>query len=325
MQRNAAFTLLELLLTIAIIALLVALTLPALSATTAVKHKAVCASNLHQMGVGAFAYRSDHPMEDISVGAWQSALFPYLGQEQGVYICPAGQKQPDPVTNPPQFGVFIAGGVIPLEPGPRCWFVDRDTNMPAGWVEGTPPPGVAFEHPDVINLFEPHPIINEYEWVFSEQLEHDLDHLHDPDRAYVYSDVLLNFDPQGDGSVLVYPRKCTAGMNHLLIDLNTGQTLQEMHGPGIVERYPPIRINGGATHYGMNKLKSRAATDKMLIMDYNKTVADPADEWGDQPEFARHWGKVQALIGDGSMQLLSPDEIDPISPIAAHEYWGEPQ
>ena len=51
-----AFTLLELLVVITVIALLLALLMPALSGTQEMGRQAVCATNMHQLGIGSFAY-----------------------------------------------------------------------------------------------------------------------------------------------------------------------------------------------------------------------------------------------------------------------------
>jgi len=59
-DRRRAFTLIELLVVIAIIALLAALLLPALSSASQKGKKAVCVSNLHQIGIAIRNYASDN-------------------------------------------------------------------------------------------------------------------------------------------------------------------------------------------------------------------------------------------------------------------------
>lgn len=60
MVRRRAFTLIELLVVISIIALLIALLLPALKAAREQGRMAQCAGNLHQMGLGMTMYADDY-------------------------------------------------------------------------------------------------------------------------------------------------------------------------------------------------------------------------------------------------------------------------
>ncbi len=110
----AAFTLIELLIVIAIVALLAALTVPALSRAKSSAHRARCVNHLRQLGLAAQMYWDDNEgrafrwrgavanggrifwfgwMEDGIEGtrrfdATQGALFPYLSG-RGVDVCPA--------------------------------------------------------------------------------------------------------------------------------------------------------------------------------------------------------------------------------------------
>ncbi len=113
-QRRDAFSLLELLVVIATIAVLSSLLLPALSRARSVAYRAKCTSNLHQLGLAAQMYFDDHEgfafryaEQALPNGAiyWfgfiengadgsrnfdptQGALYPYLGG-RGVEICPS--------------------------------------------------------------------------------------------------------------------------------------------------------------------------------------------------------------------------------------------
>ena len=60
MKRAKAFTLIELLVVVAIIALLVSILLPALGRAREQAKSAVCASNMHQLGVLAQTYMAEH-------------------------------------------------------------------------------------------------------------------------------------------------------------------------------------------------------------------------------------------------------------------------
>ena len=93
MKRNypSAFTILELLIVVAIIALLIGLVLPALRHVRSEARSAVCLSNLKQIAMGFNLYAGDHdeylPPPEIE-GAWVSLLAPYAPALE-VFGCPS--------------------------------------------------------------------------------------------------------------------------------------------------------------------------------------------------------------------------------------------
>lgn len=95
-SSTRAFTLLELLIVIAIIGVLVGLALPVLSGMRKRTNDAKCISNLRQLGTATLTYVADKGFFPVSfetgAGAsnnWQRELDPYLGDADAIKRCPA--------------------------------------------------------------------------------------------------------------------------------------------------------------------------------------------------------------------------------------------
>jgi len=89
-RQQQAFSLIELLMTIAIIALLAGMLLPAISLIRRAAQETSCRNNLRQVGLASFAYAGDHEghlpaveLPPIASGrvSWAYTLSPYLGRE----------------------------------------------------------------------------------------------------------------------------------------------------------------------------------------------------------------------------------------------------
>jgi prepilin-type N-terminal cleavage/methylation domain-containing protein/prepilin-type processing-associated H-X9-DG protein len=96
-MKRAGFSLIELLIVIAILAILAALLFPVFAAARERSHQAVCASNLRQIGEGIDLYAQSwddnyfQSSGDRNSPFWQAnyALAPYVqNRSQGVWLCP---------------------------------------------------------------------------------------------------------------------------------------------------------------------------------------------------------------------------------------------
>jgi len=97
MRRSRAFTLIELLVVISIIALLIALLLPALGQAKEAARAAMCASNQRQMGIGLTGYAVETGFYPVGIRIsnsswiWPSLIRQYVSdsRDTGMFSCPS--------------------------------------------------------------------------------------------------------------------------------------------------------------------------------------------------------------------------------------------
>ncbi len=132
-RLQRAFTLVELLVVIAVIALLAAMLLPALSKGKEAAQSARCKSNLHQLGLALKLYTDDfqkYPAcaaTDAATGVyslWDGKILPFAANNRDLFLCPAEKSATQWTNNPtmslrnPCYGYNMAGsGAYPASSG----------------------------------------------------------------------------------------------------------------------------------------------------------------------------------------------------------------
>ncbi len=120
MSRPKGFTLIELLVVVSIIALLVAILVPALSEATEAAKSVVCLSNMRQIHLAFTFYREDNndtfpswnltgPPPSSYMLLWYEATNAYL-ETPSVYQCPSGEPGPEFDYNQLHYGYNFALG-----------------------------------------------------------------------------------------------------------------------------------------------------------------------------------------------------------------------
>lgn len=88
-----AFTLVEALVVLVVLAVIVAIGLPRLLAVREEGRMSHCSANLHALGQGLVRYAADRhdklPRYDNNGTTWSSAILPYINEDKTLFVCPA--------------------------------------------------------------------------------------------------------------------------------------------------------------------------------------------------------------------------------------------
>jgi prepilin-type N-terminal cleavage/methylation domain-containing protein/prepilin-type processing-associated H-X9-DG protein len=340
-QRHPGFTMVEMLVVMLIIALLVSLAVPVFSSIPSRARQTLCASNQRQIGI-AFAQflmeRFDAPGVDVlneeidfRPTAWPESLDENLGANPGVLLCPEADRvhpsMPDIRVRIDWLGVrdemlfthypyWLESDYASLEAVCHVWKVNDEFYQLGIRGGANLPRYTPGEDPDIY-WYTIEDIGDDDFYDFTVRVEERLGH----NRIII------------DG----YHGVTYAIADHWIVGPD-GQTYPDpaRRDDGPIYSYDgnhlgPIEFILPVTHFGMNSqaTRFRNGLHKILLLDYAELVCNTGTDLGIKPAYdisvqPRHRGMVNALFGDGSVELVDPWEIDPTTDEENHNRYWDP-
>src|SRR5258706_8893612 len=297
-HMRRAFTLVELLVVIGIIALLIAILLPSLAKARMQANSVKCASNLKQFATGAKMWQAEHTKAKFQMGAYYGNLAS-LKINGGVWTCPQGEMdgQYFNVVAAILHGHDASNSIvydIALAPGPNCITIRPGAGIPSSY-SNNDPSAAGLDHYQC--------------WIDDRPGSGDGD----------YNDIGFDVVINGDGTATITCLQKSAGDTFDVIEAETGKVVIPNAGAGAVGT---ARVTGGRASYAVNGLseytKLSLKPDRIIALDYYSGVAKPGSErptdWkravDGTPSFARHNKHVNVLFSDQSVRSLHWTEID---------------
>lgn len=310
MKRNA-FTLVELLVVVSIIALLATILSPSLVGACAIARKAVCAANLHHIGEGFATHNTQMQQTGLP-----TTLFPATSQWPGVpmgsldsgdvFICPEAE------------GEGVGGDVDYLS---AMTYVNRPRGLeiPMSSVGGLGEMWVGYRRgSDGRGAY----------------MEIGTDDNSTVTAGYLNSDghdgVIRVYDEQPGGMVTAVLWRYSCGEKNCVLyngeplfpdGSNTDPSSDTFGwlGPGTSKNGMEVELaSGGCTSYGMNvnASKFQGGKRRVAVLDFDSRIVRPdrSDIQKGLEDAARHLGTINILYSDDSVGSAGPTEIDPRIP-----------
>ena len=314
---RCAFTLIELLVVIAILILLIALFIPNLRNMMSRTHIVTCANNLKEIGKAVHGRKADgQDRPDLIEGHWVVEIIKYLDSGD-VLICPEGlsawaatQSVED------QIDIKSGSSYIPLVVGPKMIKLsDNQWLYTVGIKEVHTTEPVPYDPDDGSN--------GVYWWGWEDGSDND------------FQDMAIRVTPLPGGWADVWVQSGTAGSPELWTKPPRECLAVDIEINGWkygTDTFKEFQFNvGGECSYGMNNAMLKLShPTRILALDYGAVTAKSTDVWADpkwdtdgdgELDFARHLGRINVLLVNGSVKLKTVDQINPASPTAARTHW----
>ena len=341
--KRRAFTLVELITVMGIIVLLVAILLPSLRGAVTAQRRVECAIHLEKIGQACatrIASMGTGLRGQVAPLGWQNALKSFVSNDKIVFVCPEdGDPAPDPGGGLKGVCIecFYGGAVVwdvYLDQGGAnewIWKMSRTQYLEFMKVSGegkTTPYKAVYLKTGYVEDNDPYTMYFTFEdtmpWGGGDQDFYDVV----LEAHYTESEIQFTVMVRASGMSFALCKK-DPDRKVLIPDLSVGAKAS-------------VPCYGGKTSYGINSMSASIlpAKRKLLALDYELSIAvgSAYDEgtkraehlhyWDPKPQdpkapptFARHYGKINTLFADGSVQLVSPEAINPNYPENTREYW----
>jgi len=360
-RARTAFTLTEVLVVIAIVAVIASFVIPTIRRAAASGRQAICKNNLNKLGQGHYSQLARNKMQVANTGAlsatWTGMLIPFIGHDGRVLICPEAPVKH--YGSKPRFGqsawfdmtwdfynleppMWEAGSMASFWQGddaiPSMWKMNEEdyevyaANRRRGWGN--------FEHnKDFIPQYTPGSDPDSY-WILFEDHSGEWMPAHEG-SGRDFGDFDVHVVEKGPGNYeLTFYDSGSSVARHWVIDAD--DVWHEIP-PECEQGFGPFNWADAPTNYGMTRvqdptvdvetrkenLESRPGAHKVLILDYDQLKCElgpPMPEPEDEDSYennvgARHLGRCNYLFADGSVSDFYPDEMSPRDPDVYRNFW----
>lgn len=341
-KTSRGFTLAELMIVVAIIALLVAVILPVFHGVYAHQRYTECTSNLRHLGViYSNIFTTRQMKNERSVGSlgpgWPKQFQQYASGETKVFWCPGAEGEGtwekaslDQYYNEVYIGANYQGAMSLSEnTSPFVW---RLSETQFKIFLSSPGHGKSYNYTG----YKPDSNPNVYYYLLEDNAWRgggDMD----------FWDVNYRVETDGINYKLTVEPGYTAYYHNLTLGTGPGKTI--LIDGAQRKRGETVDIRGkGVASYGMNTVADQVSPGtggKILIMDFDLEIAagsqydltgqyvkQLAERWipdpnnpSNGPTFARHYKKANVLFTDGTVKLMSISDIHPSILANQIRYW----